>query len=948
MPTQNTPQLFTMNGKQYNYTDLAELVLPGLQEYSNQLRRHRKFGPQFEDDVKYLMNGLLDRSITYSNGQFHDSLGRRTNNPKDKRDTLGFAARYIYDKMQGLNPYEAEKPEEWTNKQVGKDFVQNMWGSDKINYENFWDLDPYDEETKARALTNRSQALGKGLEELASSYIQSDDKSKKGWADKIQEFLGTVGTTTDGQTTYNFSNDDLLGLGRILGDEYDWRRLLGTSQYADPEEQEAADVEAEAATEEVRRQQEAEYNSPEAVAARQKEEEERKKQKQLARIQSRYTGKERGLQDVTLSPYNWDELNSNLSNKQKRNNIDPKKFFDENELANWEQEIGDFVKHSYNINYPTDDQENPQYNSYNDAKEYFSKRWDSRFDSKWRPFGETQLTMDPYQRTYELLRAASESSQYKDRFIKMDDGSYYITNSSDMAGQGNSYGLVFNPSTGQISVRSGYDIPAMFQQWVDEDNNTQQYDADNNGELSENERLRAQLDGVYLNKKGGKVSEKVRRACQIARNGAVLKGQDGLTVPNIGVYSQHPSQLDQSPWTRVYMEPVSQDNTTQTGTMYTDYEDPVFGAFKMNLDRIRQAPYQNKGQQYLQRIYSDALKGITKNPLYYQSEEIVGGVPQVQVGMYEALTKPDSSDIDVGDTGLPKEHAWLQQMPWGDLSNTLMEAGRAMMAHAANKKIHDILSKSIRPHLITAPQKTAAPITGNFGVMQQYNQQAAEAMRQANRPMTSDASLQASMMLQGNKYADQLEQQGFLTDNAKIQRTKAEALQTQNENAHARNEAMNRNNFSINQARMQKAQLDASLAQKQYDNWDRLAQHTINQANQRIAEHEAIQDQTNKIGARNEYDSQLAAINSKFNPDGTKTDAELMSNPQYVQALRLANNIYQANLLGAQQGYFINNPYKDLRGKGFDYIQQQVKFKNGGIINPKIIKLINKVYESYS
>ncbi len=873
MPTQNTPQLFTMNGKQYNYTDLAELVLPGLQEYSNQLRRHKKFGPQFEDDVKYLMNGLLDGSITYSNGQFHDSLGRRTNNPKDKRDTLGFAARYIYDKMQSLNPYEAEKPEEWTNKQVGKDFVQNMWGSDKINYENFWDLDPYDEETKARTLTNRSQALGKGLEELAASYIQSDDKSKKDWADKIQEFLGTVGTTTDGQTTYNFSNDDLLGLGRILGDEYDWRRLLGTSQYADPEEQEAADAEVEAEAEEARRQQEAEYNSPEAVSARQKEEDEEKKREQQARILARHARTDPSIEGITLTPKAWDEIDLNWRQR------DPDKL-DVNPQRSWKLHREPTVKWDNEIAGLLGMKQNAR-------ESYLTSRDDFSFDKGniigIRMGGDTQTHMTKSNDLYEYFNTRINDTNF---FGKVDDNTYYVKGNNRFGLKDDQY-LTFNPTTGQLNVTSGWNIPEIVESWVKEDENYQQFDLNNDGKYDENERNRAAIAGVQIRKEGGKVSEKVKRACQIARNDAVLKGQDGLSTNSpIQIEGQLVSPLPS--FTTKTLDPVKQAGSLQ------------------------------------ERLKNMDIEGIRQR----------------------AINR--AKGIDVGGTGLPKKPEWLQQVPWGDLSNTLMESGRAMMAHSANKKIHDILRKSIKPHLMTAPQKTAAPITGNFGVMQQYNQQAADALRQANRPMTSDASLQASIMFQGNKYADQLEQQGFLADNAEIQRTKAAALQTQNENAHARNEAMNRNNYSINQARMQKAQLDASLAQKQYDNWDRLAQHTINQANQRIAEHEAIQDQTNQIGVRNEYDSQLAAINSKFNPDGTKTDAELMSNPQYVQAIRLANNIYQANLLGAQQGYFINNPYKDLRGKGFDYIQQQVKFKNGGIINPKVIKLINKVYENYS
>lgn len=933
----NTPQLFTYNDQQYEFTPLAEAVRTGLTDRASQLRRHNKFGPQFEEDVNYILNGLQDGTITFKNGQFIDSLGRKTNNEKDKRDTLGWAARYVYENIQRLKPYAPEEPKEFTNRDAGKEFVQKGWGSDKINYENFWDLDPYNEETKSRALTNRSQWLGTNLAELAASYISSDDESKKKLGTQMQKYLESVGTTDDqGNTTYNFSNDDLLGLGQVLGDEYDWRRLLGTTQYANPREQQAADDEAEAEAERQRQiaaqeqaQRKAEEEKARQEASTPEAQRAAREARDMALLSRLYTtwGAEPWEDNETsvqqsrrnLGKADWDTRVTHTTERQEGKGLTPENFlqreFEENPNT-WQAMIAKIISGNQDLN----------------------ERREFTFDPrlfKWRG-DETYITAG--ENMTEFLNYANKKGNQFHQYLKpTDDGNYYIDVKPEDIGLQKFQHVVWNPETNSIEVRNDFYIPSL--------RNAQLELLRAEADVKEDENIddvekAATIRRIMSQKKGGIIENKiipenVKRMCQLARKGAVLKGKEG--VPD-GI-------------TLTRLQPIS------TGQKFI-YNDEAYAGISGLLPPFLQNPNlglvraTRTGQASMDDAYQFLLSNthnierpdlLTPGAKYAREYEVIPGLSLEDYGkIYSGTT------IDVGGTGIKEKSDWAQRVPWGDLSSTLMEAGRAMMAHASNKKIHDRIEKALKPRLDTAPELQAAPITGDYGTMQMYNQQAAEAMRQANRPMTSDASLSAALMLEGNRNAQQLQQRGFQADNDAIQKSKEQALAIQNQNVISRNKVANQNRESIRQTNLQKAELDAALMEKQYNNWDRLAQYGIDMANQRFAEQEAAQKHINELGARNTYNSQLQAIDDAFNPDGTKTYSELMSDPNYRKALQLANNIYQGNLAGAIQGYFINNPYSSLRGKDFNYIQETVGFKKGGIINPKTVKLLNKIYESNS
>ena len=101
-------------------------------------------------------------------------------------------------------------------------------------------------------------------------------------------------------------------------------------------------------------------------------------------------------------------------------------------------------------------------------------------------------------------------------------------------------------------------------------------------------------------------------------------------------------------------------------------------------------------------------------------------------------------------------------------------------------------------------------MTGAFSDMQLKNRQGAEILSQSYRPFTSDASLAAARMLEGQKYANDLQYQGYLADDKEIKRTQDEALSRQENNMARRSYTANFNRASINQTNREIAQLEAS------------------------------------------------------------------------------------------------------------------------------------------
>lgn len=257
-----------------------------------------------------------------------------------------------------------------------------------------------------------------------------------------------------------------------------------------------------------------------------------------------------------------------------------------------------------------------------------------------------------------------------------------------------------------------------------------------------------------------------------------------------------------------------------------------------------------------------------------------------------------------------------------NLGPDLLGAGRLWASLRTNNKVYNTIRPSLKPVLKNTYERFS-PVTGNFQMMQLKNRQAAQGLFQANQPFTSDASLTAARMHEGQKWANQLQTEGFLVDDQEIRRTRAEALARIEDNMARRSENANFDNASINQTNREIAQLGATRLKSNWQSWDNYLQgietrlrtkfdsdrERANSFYDKLATYQAekwYNDATEK--ARNAYNAYITA-----NPT---TDPSVGWNryKDYVKFMREARNransmIYSDMASRYNLNYY--NPYTD-------------------------------------
>lgn len=323
---------------------------------------------------------------------------------------------------------------------------------------------------------------------------------------------------------------------------------------------------------------------------------------------------------------------------------------------------------------------------------------------------------------------------------------------------------------------------------------------------------------------------------------------------------------------------------------------------------------------------------------------------------------PDESNVDETDTTGQNQSSgrgnnFLNMAM--DFAPDLLGAGRLFASLRANNRITDILRPSLNPVLKDTYERYS-PVTGAFSQMQFRNRQGAETLSQSYRPFTSDSSLAAARMLEGQRQANDLQAQGFLADDQEIKRTQEQALARQEDNMARRSEVANFNRASINQTNRERAQLEATRVNKNWRSWDNYLGGIEQRARQRADENrerrlsfaETVADDS----ARREYeelikpasDALTAWTNSADGKD--KAVTAWGDYDKYTRFMKEAANRYQASRLSGRAGvygYRYDNPYA---GENSEIPFSWASFrKNGGIIKPKqqdfiaqIIKLNNE------
>ena len=313
----------------------------------------------------------------------------------------------------------------------------------------------------------------------------------------------------------------------------------------------------------------------------------------------------------------------------------------------------------------------------------------------------------------------------------------------------------------------------------------------------------------------------------------------------------------------------------------------------------------------------------------------------------------DGSSIIPTIPSLPKKSNYSFGNFMTQIAPDLMSAGRLFGSIRSNNKIFDIVRKSINP-VLRDTYELYSPVTGAFSEMQSRNRQAADVRRQAARPFTSDASLQLAGSLEANRQATNLEQQGFLADDAEIKRTKAEALKRQEDNVARRSEVANFNRASINQTNRELAQLEGARLKQNWQSVDNFLAGLEGRVRQRVEADRARRTNFRLQTAQQDIDDQYyealhkaqdAAL--KWQKDPANASKTLSEMPNYFQFLRELSRWRNASLLGAHAnvyGYRYGNNYLNMGAR--DIGSKYGFYKNGGSLRPSTLHMINKILKN--
>lgn len=286
----------------------------------------------------------------------------------------------------------------------------------------------------------------------------------------------------------------------------------------------------------------------------------------------------------------------------------------------------------------------------------------------------------------------------------------------------------------------------------------------------------------------------------------------------------------------------------------------------------------------------------------------------------------------------------------GTLGLHSLRALRLASSLQSNEKIANTLKSAMTPYLAQT-YELYSPTTGAFSTRQFKASQAADTRRMASLPFTSDASLTAARMLEGNRQANALETEGFLADNQEIKRTQAESLRRAEDNIARRSATANNNMKSILNTNLQRAQVDAGKLQKDYTSWDTFMQQLESDLSTSLTnkqkETESYALEVGEYNALDRRQRMLDQLQDKYrkykeaHPNSTLAEYDTASNGEYSRAMKLINDIYKYNML---------NNYKSIKGYNVNLPKQKTwdinKFKlakNGSRLTLSADYLINKV-----
>lgn len=840
--------------------DLDAYIRNAESEFSYWLANSRlkdKEKQQVQEAYSQILQGINDGTFTYKiGGGYNNSVGM--SNKTKGFDAAGLAAGFLGNILRNQSVYKApkEKPDpskiEWKgNSSVGSALVKHLYGSDRESLKDFIDLDPYDTKTKKRGNANRSARFKSGLEYIRDNF----------------DNLFTSFTDSDKATALEGINSALAAFnnGTVENNEYlDLSRATGMSNLRDM----FFSGETYGGTTQTPAIPSTEGSSSGSTYTNEDEWKAAKHPKStVANLTNRSL--------TTTAVYKREgriKLNSILMNMPKDNLL--KLIQTGIRYSPTGQELNRGKSILKGFGQLTSFENNFIIRQALEAarRRKILHQFPTDPNSYYIPFVSSKLDS----RSTGFVYTISPDGNHTLREMDRQDIPFYTTQwHNDFIGQ-----VPSNRKGGILKFEAG-GTPQWYAGLTDYDPTkyTFTYNVNNlvDGDMSDTSfdpwasATAGQQLGRYtpttghgkmgVNKAHFNFAKGVEGQQYYQNFGQALLNADG-TPTDVGVAwmkkvdallpEDSPARFyDASGNLRTSWSPTGRDAHGRAQKSYSSLADYISAIRNDQILGARHNVFLNEGNRY---FYKDvdgtehwvdpeqvANYIVSENPVrsqwnddktvYWHDYELTGLKAPQEV---TAGDDPQGEHSDAGkkvfsvdETFLPPVDSIPKTGSFGnfmaELTPGLIGAGRLWASLHTNNRVYDTVLPSLKPVLKDTYERYS-PVTGAFSARQFKNRQGADVMRQSNQPFTSDASLAAARMLEGQRQANQLQTEGFLADDQQIRKTQAEALARQEDNMARRSEVANFNRASINKTNRERAQLEATRLKSNWQSWDNFLQ----------------------------------------------------------------------------------------------------------------------------
>ena len=948
--TEQKPNLYSLYNKQYDFDEFQRAADSGVSEYISSRKRGNKHAEQFMQAYSDLMAGIKDGSITFKDGKYVDSRGRYSNNKyyndkneaettrRPSKDYYGLMANYIYKKQLAQNEYTPPKKKEdlekikWTgNKSVGQAITRHIFDSDTWNNAYFQGLNTWDDDGKIVGDDKRIPKLREAFQYTKNNFdnlfIDYDDAQKQEAIDHIDKAIAALED--------NNANNDYLDLSKAAGG-LDYEKMFANKTVEKPV-----------------------VNPREAF---------------VSFINRTYPNAKKDSYISIDTKIQLPETEStNFVNLGKK----IKNLTDQQLNALIVESLKDPNKNQGNTNIPAIVTANMA------ARLLISRRGLEPINKNSSLYyipvtnNENEATAWIYDKDNETFKQMSyfDIPQKRQQIFNEFYAEYnpqntlpsYLSGFESMLVPSHKSGGVIKAQTGvKLNTEKANWYEGVFKNQLDHILDKLKQDS---GYYNWLNNMQDSHYGLYTAAKGDNENIDYRTAYQnknvgeyqdAYKSGYNQEFNDKAGYNNLGILNAlKAGMFDISGGTRTsgdYYREGNPNNWTSDNlfSAITDYRRLLGrkGDFDDNQLAELKAKFKEAGYDF---DLDDATQYYKLKPLLSLSDEgpksLENYSKEHPITINGAFNEMQGSEI---------RRRWEKQKGENNVGKKILDFSTSFIPNAiglgqllgtirSNNERADIIKRSMIPlQKITYEHKI--PITGAFSEMQFSNSQAANSRSKGNRWFTSDASLQLGGEHAYNAQAMEQERRGFLADDAEIKRTKAESLKEEKENKARRAETINFNTAARIQNSKELAQLEAARLKQNRLSIDNYTTELKDQLSRMLQEEKTRRDSFKYNVYQQDINEQYSDILSKVQDKVAKWQAQdenkdksVSEMPGYYSFLKALSQWRTAKLLGANAkiyGYNYNN--KNLNKTAQEIASEFSLLKNGGILRPSILHMINK------